>query len=537
MTINSEALDTNVELSTMVISAHEEIDETAARTVATLDNEPVQSVQVGEPHRLQQSVDWAKDLTPQQQRRLWKAQAQSAVLEQDWTLPTWADLAANKIAELQKQDQDDAKPSRVYVANAAGKTPASLPRASVVANQTSANRPPPAPEPTKNKGAFGQTVSMYSTPEHPILPADPPIMTVNGLNLSVHTGKDGSYQYPDISENSVIELKSQSPQHITTEQIAVVGDKITSYVFPEKMLSAFLDIISEQMNEKSITEGGTVVWGRIVNDRGMPVSGLRVQVDSDPDRKPIYFNSLMIPDAKLQTTGDNGLFAFVNLSEGLQLFTALNKDSRYVSHGNTMVTPGSVSTLEIQQSSYSSAVLISVFDAFTSQPASARLSLQSLENPVVVNGEQEVMLPVVNRYSLLDAETTPGYEPALYPYIDKNTEIYVPLIQTDWLRALRGQARIDDQVDSGTIIGFVPNNDYDAFLAGVENYPAHNVVYFDSHGDISRSGGVAGGGFILFNVPNGARNVVVIPKDGHDISTILAPADAHKTTVIHFSTH
>jgi hypothetical protein len=116
------------------------------------------------------------------------------------------------------------------------------------------------------------------------------------------------------------------------------------------------------------------------------------------------------------------------------------------------------------------------------------------------------------------------YLPAMQVYSDLDLSLQAPLVRSDWIQSLKQARRIDDEPDTSMIVGFVQDENYDVYLPHIDNFPPKNIVYFDSQGQIIEQG-VAGGGFVLFNVIPGTHSVVTVSKSTNMAHSQVIPVD------------
>ena len=164
-------------------------------------------------------------------------------------------------------------------------------------------------------------------------------------------------------------------------------------------------------------------------------------------------------------------------------------------------------------------------------------SLQGLTQPVVLEeGVSFVSLAQVPRLSMIYTETDPQYVSANYFYNDQDTYIHLPVISKDWLDRLKAQAKIDQEPDVATIVGFFGEEDFEVYLAGETKNSSAKIVYFDATGNVI-SKGAAGGGFVMFNVPIKTQEVVVIGTESEKIYSKVVPTDLEATSVLNFTSY
>ncbi|MCB0368053.1 MAG: hypothetical protein KDD45_01110 [Bdellovibrionales bacterium] len=353
-------------------------------------------------------------------------------------------------------------------------------------------------------------------------------------NYAKHDVKtNGEIVFDNVVSESTTKLITKVPGHISTQQLILSGSEFQSIVYPEKMIHALKAVVSDQRQQNLNDPALTVVMGQIIFDN-KPTSGVNVQIEGFEDIEPVYFNSLMLPDATLKTTSENGYFAFLGAPVDIQHIIAL-RGNVYFGHANVIVSPGVVSYAQIKNSIKTEETDIKVYDAFQGQPQTAQLTLQSLPEKVnVQNGEQTVYLPSVKRWSLLHANPGEKFQPAYYSYVDRTDHIYVPLISKSWLYQIVSSLKINVDPGTGIIVGFVNDEDFDVELPGHENLKK-NILYFDYTGRVSnQKSGSQGGGFVMFNVPPDIYEVLVLGAKSQKVYSQVAPVKDQDLFVFSF---
>ena len=110
--------------------------------------------------------------------------------------------------------------------------------------------------------------------------------------------------------------------------------------------------------------------------------------------------------------------------------------------------------------------------------------------------------------------------------------VHIPAISEAWLSAIQTRLQLNDQTNSGTVIGFVPDLDYEMYIIS-EGYDRKQIIYFNQSGEITAEP-TRGGGFILFNVPAGAQEIVVQEKKTERIYSQVHIVKTSQTSVSHF---
>lgn len=346
------------------------------------------------------------------------------------------------------------------------------------------------------------------------------------------TDKTGVFTFEKVQRGSWGLIRTEAQGFHSGLYVVRSGSEQRLPQFPSSMIEAMKQIIRDQSVKSEYAETGSVVWGQVVQD-GKPVAGAEVSAESFENHMPVYFNSLLIPDPNLKATSENGFFAFVHLPPGFHSLVA-HHGVTYLSHANVVVDDETVSVAKLQNSIQTEKASLKVFDAFSGQPALAQLELQSLPNSLEVRGYAEVNLMPVDRLSFMQVRPQDeNYLEAFQVYDDSNDSIYVPLVRKDWVNTLVASAKVNVNPNLGLIVGFVGSTEFEVFLGHEPNFPADQIVYFDSRGQIVPKG-VPGGGFVIFNAPSGTQSVVVLDTKSDLIQTQIVPVDNSAVVTLKF---
>jgi hypothetical protein len=386
--------------------------------------------------------------------------------------------------------------------------------------------------------SWGGRVSRYYPPPRGRT-VEPSTVTTFGGENKVNVAKSGELSFDSLVKNSSTIVRAETKGHWPSNKMLIAGEpQFNIPVFPKSMMSALKNIVNETPSAKSDPdepEAGAMVWGTAKID-GKPVSGVTIQSESDPGAKAVYFNEFMIPDSKLTATSANGMFAFVEIQEGFQALLGQRGDA-YFGHQNVLVEKGTVSVADLESTLRTEAVTVRAFDAFGGEPAEVLAHLQSLPEPEeLTGGAAAVILPQVSRLSLLYTENAEPFLKANYFYTDTDTYIHLPLIRDDWLTRIRNEEKVNQVMKTGTIVGFVPGEAFEVYLTGAAKDGAITISYFDATGKATQRG-VAGGGFIAFNVPPGFQEAVVVSSKSEKILSKVVPVDENSLSILNFNSY
>jgi hypothetical protein len=345
------------------------------------------------------------------------------------------------------------------------------------------------------------------------IPADH-LLAASGQH--VPTDAFGDFQVPHMTRDSWSMVRSRAPEYGETLAMVSPSMSLDSSVqeiplFPKRLLKAFAT-----KGEKTEDLGG-MIWVQVLY-KNKNLDDVEVSIEGS-DMKPSY---------------GNDHFVFSDLNAGLYQLVA-KRAGKMIGHLNLQVDEGAVSVGTIEVADQWANVPIRTQDAFSGEPLSSRLDLQSLETSINSSGETATQIPKLHQLSygyVYPSDT--DYAPLQISYSDDTAGIFVPMIRQNWLESKKTENRIETQNQTGVVIGFVPEDDYEVFLPQDENFSADNVVYFDTLGR-SVDKPVPGGGFILFNVPTQTQTISVVSKTSGLMNAQVVPVDAGSITALNIS--
>jgi hypothetical protein len=385
------------------------------------------------------------------------------------------------------------------------------------------------PQPSFN----GVLTSAYNASPMETAPPKTVVTLVKGAS-ELTVKKDGIVSMDQVTKGSTSIMRTAAPNHFQTASLVVAGEEFKTQLYPESMIKAFEDIVAQQ-RQLSYDGAPTVIWGRATLDE-KPQAGITVEVESDSSLEAVYFNAFMIPDPNLKATSDNGLYAFVAAQPGFHSLLAKRGEAIF-GYQNVVVEDNSVAQGDIAASKRSDALPVRVYDAFTGESQPVTITLQSLPDEVSIEkGKGTVTLPHVNRMGLMRVVPEGAdFVSAQYSYNDRDEYIHVPLVHWTWLNSVKSYLKIEDMPSVGTVVGFVPDENFEVYLAGYDNFDSRFIVYFDMQGRILQNRkGIAGGGFIIYNVPDDVHEVVVMGERSQKMSSRVIPVDPSSLSILTF---
>jgi hypothetical protein len=370
--------------------------------------------------------------------------------------------------------------------------------------------------------------------------ANPKAKSVSVKNAHIQLGqlpfdtlstKNGSFKEDSLIEGSTVIAHADRPGHWGALAYANAGSPIELPMFSDSTMRSIMQAATGSDHEDE--RHTSFVWGKITRG-GLAVQGAHVDLMTS-DVKPVYFNSMMLPDPTLKETSANGLYAFFPVEPGSQAVQAA--DSHGITEPSVFPTDQQTATQVNLELNVSKAAKLRVYDAFkTDWPLAAEVVTSGRTRGAMVpkSGETTVTFTGGDGLLILDTDAGPSYSEVRVTAMKSQRKIDIPMVQTVWIDAMKGQMRVNSDPRTGTIIGFIRGTSaYQVSLENLSLGPNTKVVYFDARGELTqRNYGEAGGGFMIMNVPEGFRTVLVQPSGTTKALASMVLVESRVTNVI-----
>lgn len=381
---------------------------------------------------------------------------------------------------------------------------------------------------------------------NPVLPS-PPVIAARGapnktaprfaatLFSDQHSLENPTSSFANISKYSstLARLFDENQIYKTMITIRQSGDENETPVFTKKWIQGVIEYISDQQKIEFMSSTAPILMGRVFENEKSQ-AGIQVQIENHPGLTPIYFDQFMIPNFKQTETSDSGYFMFLGLEESNYNVAAF-KSGRMIGYQMYATENDAISYQNIVTTKVARSGIARVFDAFTGQPTDADIVIPDLEE-VAETAAGTVAYRTLNKMGIaqfLARVNRSEYVPISYFQDSRKDHAHIPMVRESWLKQMQISKLINDVANTGMILGFVPELDFDMYLA-LEGYSKDNVVYFDKVGNASAEP-VAGGGFLLFNVPLGTSEVIVQEKNSNKIYSQVFEVKINQVSASHFS--
>ena len=360
-----------------------------------------------------------------------------------------------------------------------------------------------------------------------------------GISVTLFDGQktltNPSDEFTNISRysSSIARVFDPSQTYKNITSVRLTGDKTETAMFTKKWTDGVVEYVSDMQKIEFGSKNAPLIIGKVIVD-GKTIAGAQVQIENKPGLIPIYFDQFMIPSATLTETSQNGYFMFVGIEPDVYRVVAA---VRNLAVGNQIfiAEEDSVAFQNIESVSAPRSKIVRSFDAFTSEPKEVSIITTDADEPLdSVDGSVAYRtLVAANVAEFLVRTADPAYIPVRYVQSGERDYVHIPLIRESWINEIKRIKMINEVSSTGIIIGFSADINYSAYLV-MDVYSNGNVVYFDQNGAITPAP-VRGGGFILFNVPVGAREVVLQENGSERIYSQVFDIKALQVSVAHFA--
>ncbi len=343
--------------------------------------------------------------------------------------------------------------------------------------------------------------------------------TINLAGLSA-ASPSGSLPYDlnGFDPTTEVVAEAQSKNHRTTVSMVNLMGGAELVMLPERMVAGLIEILAEQDIQLDLDRGDSLIWGT-VRLKGRTIEGATVIASQG---RTSYFGGLYLPDQTRSKTSENGMFAVAVHQPGWNDLYIELPDGKSM-HVNALVYPGKVTQIVADIPVDSTPVTIRSFDAFNGDPVRARLEIQQI-NDIIDTGSEGVVvaeLPKTQSLSFISATAEAPYESVRIAYSNFLDYIHLPMFTKAWLDELRGTVKVNDDLHTGNIVGFVQGDDFTVEIPNKESLS--KTTYFDQRGRLTVKG-VSGGGFIIFNLEEDIPNILIVSeRTEREIGRIVRP--------------
>jgi len=339
---------------------------------------------------------------------------------------------------------------------------------------------------------------------------------------------EGIVTEPTLSRESSFVARAVAKNHWPSLVVGQARDAQDIRLFANTLVDALMNLDLSGTDKREAYQE-SVVWGQVTRD-GRPVEG--AQVEMAGDYQPIYFSDMYMPDRKMAGTSSNGLFAFVKVRAGVQAVRVKIAGKQYPAQ----IFPTENKTVSYVEVGLRDKVIsqFKVFDGLNmNKPVVARVRLVGTDDTLPVQSNDFVEYAVAANPFMVEADGGMEYEVSRVTVTGSPHVIHVPLVNRDWLYRLSVEKNIVPVGHRGTIVGYMDDQDFEVELTGYAPLEQMQIVYFDAQGSaLASKTGVAGGGFVIFNAPEGLQTLYVHPTQSRETFSQIVVAEPQFVQVV-----
>ncbi len=324
----------------------------------------------------------------------------------------------------------------------------------------------------------------------------------------------------DPGSEFIIDANAKNHRH-SVAAINYVGGKSDLFLLPDKMVKGLIDIFYEMGVVLDLSRGDSMIYGQVLY-KGRPAEGVSV---ISGQGQTGYFGSLYLPEPGRSKTSENGIFvtSFNNTVHPTWNEIYLGIENGRGVYVNTLAYPGKITQVLAEIPSEAIPLTLRSFDAFSGEPVRVQAEIQQMGEifDTGMSGSVELEVPRTNTLSYVLVNPDAPYEKLRLSYTNILDYIHIPLVTKEWIDNIKGTYKVNYAPRAGAVLGFVQGDD---FTVDIPNKGSETrIVYFDPQGFIVPKG-IAGGGFIAFNIDEDLANIIIISQEAHrEAARIIRP--------------
>lgn len=362
------------------------------------------------------------------------------------------------------------------------------------------------------QGATFRATSGHSHGQH-VLPVKTARVEIQNHSDAQVVNDEGIVSESSITHDSTFVARASAKKHWASLVIGQAEKPQEIRLFPDSMIEALVGLQFNNFMDQKEALKSSVVWGQLT-ENGQSKAG--VQVEMAGNYLPIYFNEMYLPDPKLKATSANGLFAFLNVRRGVQALRVKANGRMYPAQiFPTEEKHVSYVGIEIANRLVTQFKVMDMMDLRRQIPATIRMV--GTDRVTEIRGTNYVEYDSGANPIMVEADAGMEFEISRVTLSGRPQQVSIPLIRREWLREIYNQSQAITLPGRGIVVGFVDDQDFEVEMTGYNRAESPQIMYFDADGKVIKSRtGVAGGGFIIFNAPNGLQTVFVHPLQSRE---------------------
>lgn len=342
-------------------------------------------------------------------------------------------------------------------------------------------------------------------------------MFIGGLNREIPIHKEtGLHEDSSIMIPSNYVARVEHPRFWPTISMAESGETPALRIFPRALVEALLNITLKKYEAREALQQG-VIWGRVTHS-GRTIEGAEIRIIGEESQTATYFSGF-IPDRMRTATGPSGEFAFTKVHGAEKLIqVSLGSKAFWPVMQPVEAMHIGYAELEIQPPRW---IELKSYDAFSHQELATVLQPLGTSDQVLIpeKGVSRIEISGIRGLSFLESDPGAPYVLTRSVVRSAQTEVHFMGLKSTWLEGMRKSKKLEESQVKTAMVGFLQGDDYEVLLGSGEIDIRSKIIYFDAEGKPVNTRGVAGGGFVIFDLPPGIHTLTILPEKSKKIVT------------------
>ncbi len=378
----------------------------------------------------------------------------------------------------------------------------------------------------------GRTLSYdesFEDYEKPVRNASQSLIGVEG---ELDSDQEGYFNEQVFKQGSTFVATSHADDFWSTLSIGANGKPLYPRLYSKEHIKALSQLADPFGEEIEIT---SLITGR-VTQAGLNQTGITLKVFGADYQRPVYFQN-KIPNPKLETTSQDGRFAFINLFDGDYLVQAFRGErllsQRWFKVKKNHVSFGQINLGQKQKLQ----ILVKDFPEKMATPDQIEVAEYGVDLFKVTDNQTadpiSLDLQTNPELTVLQTASSENHISQIVLVPSKSIDKVIYKINKNWLESFLAYKKSNANRSMAMIVGLYNNSTPKKVILEASTIKTKDtrVYYFDKFGD-SVDEPLSGGGYVITDVPGDLNTLILSDKSNSEFTSKLVFSDNKAISII-----